>query len=55
MEPVKNERVGHKTLELLFKKYEAFQDRESRGGVTSECGALWTVEVTGQWSQLLVT
>ena len=44
-----------KVWDPLFKKYEAFQDREIRGGVPSECGALWTVEVTGQWSQLLVT
>ena len=52
-----NESVGHKTnmWDPLFKNYEAFQDRESRGGVPSECGALWTVEVTGQQSQLWVT
>ena len=44
-----------KVWDPLLKKYEAFQDRESRGGVPSECGALWTVEVTDQWSQLWVT
>ena len=56
-EPVKNESVGHKTnmWDLLFKKYEAFQDRESRGGVPSECGALWTVEVIGQQSEIWVS
>ena len=52
-EPVKNESVGHKTKVWvhLFKKYQEFQDRESRGGVLSEYGTLWTVDVTGQWSQ----
>ena len=32
-----------KVWDPLFKTYEAFQDRENRGGVPSECGALWTV------------
>ena len=37
-----------KVWDPLFKKYYACQDRESRGGVPSQCVALWTVEVTGQ-------
>ena len=37
-----------KVWDPLFKKYEAFQDRESRGWVPSEFGALLAVEVTGQ-------
>ena len=44
-----------KVWDPLFKKYELLQDRESRGGVSSKCGALWTVEITGHWSQLWVS
>ena len=41
-EPVKNKNVGHKTSmwDPLFKKYQSFQDKERRGGVPSEYGAL---------------
>ena len=32
-----------------------FKTGRAEVGVLSECGALWTVEVTGQQSQLWVT
>ena len=44
-----------KVWDPLFKKYEAFQERESRSGVPSELGDLLTLEVTCHWSQCWVT
>ena len=44
-----------KVWDPLFNKYWALQNKENRGGVPSECGALWTVEVIGHWSQHWVT